>query len=69
MKTVSGVDGDNPTYSLRLGLASDAFRFDIKSVVPQDMTKEKRQNITSITIKDRLDNNLKVTSVALKITY
>ncbi|RLU73352.1 hypothetical protein DIY05_09035 [Streptococcus iniae] len=68
VKTVSGVDGDNPTYSLRLGLASDAFRFDIKSVVPQDMTKEKRQNITSITIKDRLDNNLKVTSVALKIT-
>lgn len=68
VKTVSGVDGKEQTDSLRLGLASDAFRFDIKSVVPQDMTKEKRQNITSITIKDRLDNNLKVTSVALKIT-
>ncbi|WP_037583246.1 hypothetical protein, partial [Streptococcus iniae] len=68
VKTVSHEKGAEQTSSLRLGLASEAFRFDIKSVVPQDMTKEKRQHITSITIKDTLDTNLSVTNVALKIT-
>ncbi|HFI0079116.1 TPA: isopeptide-forming domain-containing fimbrial protein [Streptococcus suis] len=70
VKTVSRVDGLEQTDYLALLLATENFRFDIKSVVPMDEADDKRLNLTSLTITDQMDNLFTVSpdKVAVKVT-
>ena len=69
-KTVSGVDGKEQALSKLLAQATDAFRFDIHSVIPADQTDDKRMNLTSLTVTDNLDAlfTVKKEQVAVKVT-
>ena len=69
-KTVSLVDGLEQAEYLRLPEASQAFRFDIKSVVPKDQAEDNRLDLSSITITDTLDPlfTVKKENVFVKIT-
>ncbi|HHT7643568.1 TPA: isopeptide-forming domain-containing fimbrial protein [Streptococcus suis] len=70
VKTVSRVAGLEQTDYLALLLATENFRFDIKSVVPMDEADDKRLNLTSLTITDQMDNLFTVSpdKVAVKVT-
>ncbi|MGT2715329.1 isopeptide-forming domain-containing fimbrial protein [Streptococcus respiraculi] len=65
-KTVSRVEGAEQTSRLALGQATDLFRFDIVTTVPEDKADQKTE-LTSLMITDTLDSLLKVDAVALKI--
>lgn len=69
-KTVSGVDGKEQALSKLLAQATDAFRFDIHSVIPADQADDKRMNLTSLTVTDNLDAlfTVKKEQVAVKVT-
>lgn len=69
-KTVSLVDGLEQAEYLKLPKASQNFRFDIKSVVPEDQSEDNRAKLSSITITDTLDSLLTVKkdNVFVKIT-
>ncbi|MDY7284028.1 isopeptide-forming domain-containing fimbrial protein [Streptococcus suis] len=70
VKTVSRVAGLEQTDYLALLLATENFRFDIKSVVPMDEADDKRLNLTSLAITDQMDNFFTVSpdKVAVKVT-
>ncbi|MEG3252591.1 isopeptide-forming domain-containing fimbrial protein [Streptococcus suis] len=70
VKTVSRVAGLEQTDYLALLLATENFRFDIKSVVPMDEADDKRLNLTSLAITDQMDNLFTVSpdKVAVKVT-
>ncbi|MBY5035020.1 isopeptide-forming domain-containing fimbrial protein, partial [Streptococcus gallolyticus] len=70
VKTVSGVDGKEQALSKLLAKSTDAFRFDIKSVVPADQADDKRINLTSLTVTDTLDAlfTVKKEQVAVKVS-
>ncbi|MGV3294991.1 isopeptide-forming domain-containing fimbrial protein, partial [Streptococcus pluranimalium] len=67
VKTVSNVEGAEQALSLKLAQATDAFRFDVKSVVPIDNSIDNRTILTSLTLMDTLDDNLKVSRVGVKV--
>ncbi|MFC5630309.1 isopeptide-forming domain-containing fimbrial protein, partial [Streptococcus caledonicus] len=70
VKTVSRVEGLEQAALLRLLDRTEAFRFDIKSVVPSDEAEDKRIQLTSFTLTDLLDPLfvVKHEGIAVKVT-
>lgn len=70
VKTVSRVEGLEQASELRLKKAAEAFRFDIKTLVPTDEAEDKRINLTALTVTDTLDSLFTVTKegIAVKVT-
>ncbi|PNY20394.1 isopeptide-forming domain-containing fimbrial protein [Streptococcus parauberis] len=63
-----GHDDTDQSKELKLKLADEKFRFDVKAVVPTDKDEKNRIDLTHFNMSDTLDPNLMVARVAVEIT-